>query len=222
MKAKWILILLSLVVLLSTCINSEKKENEVLDFKVTERISKNNLFAGFDAILYNVDSTKISIELFRNTYNYFLDNNESSFEKTQFFQLLNEYSVKIVIDSSKKDFNNYLLIQQLIKKELDLNPFEKLSENQKNLLMRLNKAIDMRDSNSSKMILKEDVQNLLLRQNDEISTLQGWNKFWTILGILLSLFFGLTQLLYPSGTKRVLSKLFNTKDQVNLIKESDK
>jgi hypothetical protein len=185
------------------CTSKDKLRKTMLEERV---FNKDKLFHEYDKILKITDSASIDINLFRNTYYYVIDNYRYPFDYKEFHNLLSNYSIKIALDSSKRDMHNYIVIQELIKKEIDLNPFEELNDNQKNLLMRFKKTLDGNELISSKIILKEDIKNLLLNQNREVESLKSRNIILTIIGILLSLTFGFLQLFYPKGLRDILKR----------------
>lgn len=156
-----------------------------------------------DDAIFASDSISLKIESIKMIYNSVDRESNGRLFNYGFVNLLEDYLVRNSADSSKNLILNNPKIFELIKNELQQEPYNRLNTEQKRLLTNLDKALRNNDSILVKFNLDE-LNDLLRLQNEYIEKLEfqnSWSIPMSIIGIILTIIFGAS-----SGIKRYFEK----------------
>jgi len=166
--------------------SSTSKGNNILQYEKEFFTTTNNL-------INKSDSSSINIETIKKIFNSIDRKSNGVLFKYGFINVLEDYSVSLITDTETNNDNFYLVIE-LISEELKGEPFNNLKSEQRRILLNLQRAI--KDNNVETGLYNLNELNDILRiQNEHVYNIEkqnAWSIPLAIIGILISLFFGIS------------------------------
>lgn len=175
-----------------------KRNDERKKLKTEDKIK---FFETVDKAIFSNDSLMMNIESIKMVFNSLDRESDGLFYKYGFINLLEDYLVRNSLDSSRIKILKNSRIYDLIKKELEQEPYSRLTSEQRRLLINLDKSLQDGDSLLAKFNLIE-LNDMLRNQNDNIEKLElqnTWSLFIGITGTVLTIVFGLITILRPGS-----------------------
>jgi len=179
--------------------------------KTTPEKYKMQFFQLADSIFTSQDTLNKPIELLKYTFNSIDRESKGLLFKYGFVNVLEDYHVYLRTDvkkdiSSKIGYVHHIYeVISIIKKELEQEPFTRLPDEQRRILVNLNKAIESDDKELAEINLTQLNDVLRLNQN-EMEKLKGqtaWSIPLSIVGLVATLILGLTGIFRPLSYRRI-------------------
>lgn len=208
--SKWLSVILSTIIVGVSTAALVSTLNELVFDGSPKRDNKNTIsqyekefFTTTNQLINNQDSVRISIETIKKIFNSIDRKSEGKLFNYGFVNVLEDYSVYLITDTTQRNQENFRLIISLINEELKGEPFNQLKAEQKRILLNLQYALTNKDVETGIYNLNE-LNDILRIQNEYGAKLEkqnGWSIPLAIVGIVLSLFFGIISLVKSISKK---------------------
>lgn len=164
-----------------------------------------------DSIFTSQDTLNKPVDLLKHTFNSIDRKSKGSLIKYGFVNILEDYYVYLITevkkDSSFKlsDANHIYEVISIIKKELKQEPFTRLPDEQRRILVNLSKAIKSDDKELAEINLTQlnDVLRLNKNEMEKLKRQTSWSIPLSIIGLFATLILGLTSIFKPLSYRRI-------------------
>jgi len=158
-------------------------------------------FISIEKIIQISDSSSITIPTIKKVFNAIDRKSEGRLFNYGFVNVLEDYCVEIIQDSTKINKSNFRTVIKLIDEELSEEPFNQLPAEQRRILINLRKSLKNNDSEGAVFNLNELNDILRIRNESYVSLKRqnAWSIPLAVIGIVLTLIFGLMSLFKSIG-----------------------
>lgn len=166
---------------------------------------KMEFFTLTNQLMTKKDSSELSIETLKFAFNSVNRQSEGKLQNYGFVNILEDYLVARLNDKDKYAKENYNYVVQLIKSEIKQEPFSQLPADQRRVLKNLESAVKSKDSTAAIYNLTE-LNDILINNNNQLSSLEkenNWSLPLGIVGLILTILFGLMSVLSPISYKKM-------------------
>lgn len=167
--------------------------------------SKQEFFILTDKLLYGSDSSLISIETIRHSFNSVDRKTDGVLQKYGFINVLEDYLVYLLSLKEKINKEKFNTITEIIRSELQQEPFTQLKSDQRRVMKNLESSINSKDSTIALYNLAElnDIIRNLNVDNEQLEKQNNWSLPLAIVGLIMTILFGLVSILRPISLNKI-------------------
>lgn len=167
--------------------------------------SKQEFFLLTDKLLYESDSSLISIETIRHSFNSVDRKTDGVLQNYGFVNVLEDYLVYILSQKEKVNKEKFYAVTEIIRSEIQQEPFTQLKSDQRRVMKNLESSINSKDSTIALYNLTE-LNDIIRNLNIEIEQLERQNNWalpLAIVGLIMTILFGLVSILRPISLNKI-------------------